>query len=118
MTENITRQLRHDFSDEELNEMRDNIADLIGEQGTVELEKKEVNKDFKNKLDDYKSRIKVLGMHLREKHAMHDVACSVVYNHPEKDVKTITRTDTNEQWMEPMSEADWNLFTQPNGEEE
>lgn len=118
MDNSIIRPLRHEFSEEELNEMRDNIADLVGEQTQVELEKKEVNKDFKTKLDDIKSRIKVLGLHLREKFSTHDVLCKVEYNQPEKNYMILTRTDTNEQWTEEMSANDWNLFNQPEKSEE
>jgi len=111
--ENITMPLRHDFSDDELDEMRDNLVELIGEQTTQKLEKKEVVKSYNDKLKDIESRVKVIAQHISDRYTDRDIACTVEYNSPERDVKTITRLDTNEQWMEPMTESDWNLFTQP-----
>jgi len=112
MTEEKSLPLKHWFSDDELNDMRDNIANLVQEQTKVELEKKEVTKDFADDLKSIKQRIKTVAMHLHDKYTEHDVMCTIEYHSPTKNVKTITRSDTNEQWMDDMTAADYNLFNQ------
>lgn len=59
-----------------------------------------------------KEQISTLSDKVASGYEMRDVQCLIDYHTPERDKKTLTRTDTGESWVEPMNETDHNLFTQ------
>lgn len=92
----ISRILRCDYSAEELDEKRDELANATIEIGRVEEQKASVNRQFKEKLDGLYSETAELAAQIKERHELRATECIVDLNKPNVGEKTIIRTDTGE----------------------
>ena len=112
MNQTEERNLRHNFSDQEIHDLAMKLANKNREATNVEEEKKAVNSEFKFKTDMLKAEINLLSTKISNGYEMREVDCEVRYHEPESGIKLLIRTDTGEAWTEKMTHEEWNLFNQ------
>jgi hypothetical protein len=101
----VERNLRVEFSDEELANKRDELATVIIGAHTVEEEKAIANKGYKEALEALYSRRDVLAHQIKAKGEHRPVQCAVDLNTPSTGIKRVTRMDTGELVEEvPMTD--------------
>lgn len=101
-TKNITRLLKYDFSDTQLEEMSTTVFENIDSVVKLKAEKKETNRDFSDRIKTLEQTNIEFGHLIQEGHEYRDIACEVEYNKPTDGKKTITRMDDHTQWVEDM----------------
>lgn len=115
--------LRHDYTQEEINQKGRKLAQLGAEKGALEDDKKASASDFKAKIDGKIAEMNILQTEINNGYGNCYVDCRTVMNDPNTGVKTVYRNDTNEiVRTESMSQSELQLdiFDQPvdNKEEE
>lgn len=105
-TELIQRQLKYNFTDNELLEKSEQLAGACTRLKEIEDEKKEVMSEYKHKVDEQSARISVLSCAIERKGETRMIDCEVEYNYPNKGVKTLTRMDNLEKIQEQMNHED------------
>jgi hypothetical protein len=113
-----TRPLRYEFSREEITELAIELANHNQELRRIEEEKKSVVSEYGSKINISKERISSLSDKVSSGYEVRDIECEVRYHEPAKGMKTLTRLDTGFSWKDKMTDYDFNLFTQYQGEEE
>ena len=104
------RTLKYEFTPEELLELGRDLSNKNQELRTLVDQKKSVVAEYGSRMTIANEQIGSLSDKVAAGYEMRDVICMVDYHHPERDMKTITRTDTEESWEEKMNETDHNLF--------
>lgn len=74
-TETIT--IRYDFTEEETAQKSKQLAIACSEKKQIEDQKKEVNSEFKYKLDSKDAEINLLSTHIQNGYEMRKVKCEV-----------------------------------------
>ena len=110
----INRMLRYEFSDDEIKEMGEDLSDQVMNFSRLDLEKKEQNKIWNKQLKEMMAEIKRTSKIIDDGWIEADTRCKVEFNTPRYGKKRITRTDTQESWIEDMEESEFNLFNQEN----
>jgi len=114
-TEN--RLLRYDFTPEELHDLSIELASKTIELKNITEEKKVVNKKFTNQINGIKGACDELSTQVSDGYELRPTECEVQFHKPEQGKKTIIRKDSNTvAAVEAMTDADWNLFNQPEQE--
>lgn len=106
------RTLKYEFTDLEMLELGRDLSIKSQELRNLEDQKKSVVSEFSSRMTIAKEQIGQLSDKVASGYEMRDVYCTVVYHVPETGKKIFTRTDTGEEWFEPMNDTDHNLFTQ------
>jgi len=104
------RTLKYEFTHEELLTLGRDLSIKNQELRTLEDQKKSVVSEFTSRMTIAKEQIGSLSDKLSAQYEMRDVICMIDYHTPERDMKTITRTDIGESWEEKMNDTDHNLF--------
>ena len=110
----ISRLLRYEFTDDEIKEMGEDLSDQVMNFSRLDLEKKEQNKIWNKQLKEMMAEIKRTSKIIDDGWIEADTRCKVEFNNPRYGKKRITRTDTQESWIEDMEESEFNLFNQEN----
>ena len=84
------------YTDAELAEKRDDLADTILEIGKVEDQKASANRGFKERLDGLYAESAKLSHQIKNRGESRSVDCAVEYNKPNIGEKTTIRLDTGE----------------------
>lgn len=113
-----TMMLNHEFSEDEIREMTENLTDQMIDVVKLEIEKKEATADFKRKLDQLKKQNNQLAMWLNKGEKEQEVAVEIYHNWPVTGRKTIIRMDTFEDWTEDMGPWDNTLDNNLPGEQD
>jgi hypothetical protein len=112
-TKKTTFILPVQFTPEELNERRDEIASAMLEYDRVEAQKKIAAKEYAAVLKTLRTDMSRLARQINRGGEERDVECTLTFHDPEPGFKTITRLDTGEVVrQEPMTddEKQENLF--------
>lgn len=112
------RSLRYTFTEDEAKELARELANKNQEQRQLEEQKKSVVAEYGSRMTVVKENISMLSDKVASGYEMRDIQCQVEYHTPERNKKTVTRSDNGEVWVEPMVEADFNLFNQWEAEQE
>lgn len=110
--QNVRRSLRYDFTETERQDLSLELANKNQELRTLEDQKKSVVSEYGSRITVTKEHINSLSDKVASGYEIRDVSCLVEYHAPKRDRKQFTRTDTEEQWDEPMNDTDYNLFNQ------
>src|SRR5687768_6257160 len=113
-----TRQLAHTFTPEERESMNKNLADQVLDVQKLEIEKKASNAGFKSKIDTLNTGNKRLAKWLHDGWMERETAVEIINHYPKDGQRTITRMDTNEQWVEDMNENTLDTLAEWDGGEE
>lgn len=112
-TQRVVLELAVKFTDEQISDFGKKLAEKIFELGKLEVDKKANADVFKGQIETVHSEITDLSGKINKGEEDMDIDCEVKYHFPAKDMKTVTRLDTNELVGEfAMVEEDFNLFTQ------
>lgn len=111
----VNRVLRYEFSDDEIKEMGEDLSDQVMNFSRLDLKKKEQNKIWNKELKEMMAEIKRTSKIIDDGWIEADTQCKVEYNNPKYGKKRITRTDTQESWIEDMEDGEFNLFNQQLG---
>lgn len=106
------RYLRYDFKAQEVVELSMKLANKTQELSSLEDEKSSIASQYKSKMDSLKSELGSLSNKVSSGYEMRKVDCTIRYHYPEQGKKTVTRTDTDEEFVEKMTNEEWNLFNQ------
>ena len=109
-----TLSLRHDFSENEINDIAHTLTDCLKSKGVIIVEKQQVNKRLNAEIKYWDKQIDDNSNLISEGFTHRDVACSVEFNKPVAGQKIITRLDTNDYWQEPMTMDEFDLFNNMN----
>ncbi|MDR2652296.1 MAG: hypothetical protein LBC68_08290, partial [Prevotellaceae bacterium] len=106
------RTLKYEFTPEEREAYAIALANKNQEFRQIEDNKKAVVSDYGSRLNICKEEINQLSDKVARGYEMRDTHCTIDYHAPERNKKLLTRTDTGESWIEPMTDTDHNLFNQ------
>lgn len=109
-----TLQLRHDFEEHEINEIAKLMTECHRKKIDVELNKKSATRQYNAEIKYWEREIDKNATLIENGFEDRDVSCEVIYNHPVSGQKTIRRLDTGEEWTEPMTIDEFDLFTAQN----
>lgn len=106
-----TQLLKCFFTEEEKVAMAGEMAKATVEKDSLQQALKEITAQYKAKVEERETIIKKAAQLIRDGYEYRDVECDVDFNIPERGMKTITRHDTNETFVEQMTmEEKANLF--------
>lgn len=106
------RLLSYRFTEDEIKELSLTLARKNQEAAEVDKAKKAITSEYKMKQDFIASEIALLSNKVSTGQTIRDVACAIDWHTPKSGEKTITRLDTQETWIERMTQSEWNLFNQ------
>lgn len=106
------RTLKYEFTPTEMLELGRDLSAKNQELRQIEEQKKSVVAEYGSRIAIAKEQISSLSDKVASGYEMRDVTVMIDYHWPERGKKTLTRTDTSEQWEEPMNDTDHNLFNQ------
>lgn len=92
----VTRILPCELSERELQERSDELANEVAKLREVEAEKREVMREFGDRIKAHDLVIDSLSKIVRDRSEEKEVPCLVVWNAPKRGMKQIIRLDTNE----------------------
>ena len=109
-TEKTRESCRHPLTTEQMVEAGKDLA-------TSQIELRQLDDDFKNVRDEWKSRISAVEARVTQQtgrisrgYDMKETECTVTFDTPEPNLKTCTRDDTGERvWVKPMTDNDRQL---------
>lgn len=108
----ISRDLEYHFTDEEKLDMSKQLASENQNKRKLEDQKKAVTSQYGSQIAEKQETINQLSDKLAAGYEFRRTECSVQWHTPDKNQKTITRSDTGESWTEKMNEYDHDLFNQ------
>lgn len=112
------RSLRYDFTAKEIHELSLQLAKKNKEVQQLEDEKKTVTSQLQARINSAKADVNVLSNQVSDGWEYRDIECEVIYHKPTQGKKTIIRRDLNRTTsVETMLEHEWDLFNQPDVEE-
>lgn len=106
------RSLKHVFTQKEMDELGNQLANKNQEKRRIEEEKKSVSSDYSSKLKLADEQINSLSDKVASGYEMRDIGCVIQYHEPDRGLKTITRSDTGESWQEGMTDTDHTIWNQ------
>lgn len=106
------RTLKYEFTPEEMLELGRDLSAKNQELRQIEEQKKSVVPEYGSRIAIAKEQISSLSDKVASGYEMRETTVMIDYHLPERGKKTLTRTDTGEQWVEPMNDTDHNLFNQ------
>lgn len=106
------RTLKYEFTPVEMLGLGQDLSAKNQELRQLEEQKKSVVAEFGSRIAVAKEQISSLSDKVASGYEMRETTVMIDYHLPERGKKTLTRTDTGEQWVEPMNDTDHNLFTQ------
>lgn len=106
------RTLKYEFTSDEMLELGRDLSAKNQELRQLEEQKKSVVAEFGSRIAVAKEQISSLSDKVASGYEMRETTVMIDYHLPERGKKTLTRTDTGEQWVEPMNDTDHNLFNQ------
>lgn len=119
MTTTTKRQLRYDFTASEIHDLSVQLANKTKELNAITEEKKSINSQYTAKVNEVKASCNKLSNQVSDGYELREIDCEVEYHKPEQGKKTFIRKDTNTvAAVEAMTDYDWNLFNQPEEEED
>jgi hypothetical protein len=110
----VKRALSYEFTQREKEELGRELANKNLQLSQQEASKRSVVASYGSQISQTKEDIAMLSNKLAAGYEIRDTVCEVQYHHPNRNIKTLLRTDTGETWTEPMSDVDFNLWTQFN----
>jgi hypothetical protein len=113
-TQTVKRALTYTFSQREKEELGKELANKNLQLAEHEAGKRSVVSSYASQITTDKENIAALSNKLASGYEIRETVCEVEYHTPEKNIKRLVRTDTNESWTEPMTDVDFNLWTQFN----
>ena len=108
-----TRPLICKLTDQEIQELGQELSEMVIEFTKKELEKKEVAKSYNDVLSNMMAMIKKRSYLIDRGEEERDISCRIDWNHPVAGKKRVVRQDSYESWVEDMKPDEMNLFTQP-----
>jgi c-di-AMP phosphodiesterase-like protein len=112
ITKNL--ELKHEFSEKEINEIAHDMTDCIVKKNEIEEEKRSVTRQLNGQIKFWDKQIQDRSILIQDGWEYRQTSCQVEYNKPVIGQKTITRLDTYEKWTEPMSVDEYDLFNTNN----
>lgn len=106
------RTLKYEFSYGEMLDLGRDLSAKNQELRQLEEQKKSVVAEFGSRIAVAKEQISSLSDKVASGYEMRETTCMIDYHVPVRGKKTMTRSDTNESWVEPMNDTDHNLFNQ------
>ena len=106
------RTLKYEFTSDEMLELGRDLSAKNQELRQIEEQKKSVVAEYGSRIAIAKEQISSLSDKVASGYALRETTVMIDYHLPERGKKTLTRTDTGEQWVEPMNDTDHNLFNQ------
>lgn len=91
---NEKRHLAHDFTDDELRSLGDELANETMNLQNLESEKKSVVSQYKSKADEIKAKIQTISANIAARREFRWTDCEVRFNEPRTGKKTVVRMDT------------------------
>lgn len=102
-----TRELECKITEKERKEITQRLCEKINEQSQVLEEKKQVNSEFKMRLQEIENVIHNSSTAVLTGYERRPVECKVLLNEPEDGKKTIIRKDTGEEYtVEDMTQEE------------
>lgn len=98
-----TLNLKHDFSNDEINDIAKEMSAHLNTKVALEIEKSQAMKGYSSQIKYWDKKINQLNELITNEFEYRDISCEVKYNDPVVGQKTIIRQDNYEQWQEPMS---------------
>jgi len=120
-TKMVKQYLACKFTEEEKLALSQEMAQAKIKQDDLERALKEINAQYKSDITSQQNVISRSAQKIHDGYEYRDVDCEVEYNFPERGMKTITRLDTGETFVETMTYEEKNdLFinTEDKDEEE
>jgi hypothetical protein len=108
----IKKVLTYEFTTDEKKELGKELANKNLQLAGEEASKRSVTASYASRISSIKEDITALSNKLASGYEMREVICEVEYHVPEKNIKQLRRIDNGEIWTEPMSDIDFNLWTQ------
>lgn len=90
---NEKRHLAHDFTDDELRSLGDELANETMNLQNLESEKKSVVSQYKSKADEIKAKIQTISANIAARREFRWTDCEVRFNEPKTGKKTVVRLD-------------------------
>lgn len=109
-----TRELKCILSDEEINDRAKDMSQKNQERIDTEIEKKAVVKSFNQAIKNLQRIIDADARVINDGFEYREIECDIEMNTPVAGTKTITRNDTGKSWEEPMTDEEFNLFSDHN----
>ena len=106
------KTLKYLFSDREKLILAGELANKQQELRQLEDQKKSINSEYASRINIAREHININADKLASGYEMREIDCKVQYHTPEQNKKLLLRLDTMEEWIEPMTDYDYNLFTQ------
>jgi hypothetical protein len=110
----VKRALSYTFTQREKEELGRELANKNLQLTQQEASKRSVMASYGSQISQTKEDISALSNKLAAGYEIRDTVCEVSYHKPDRNLKTLMRTDTGELWTEPMTDVDFNLWTQFN----
>ena len=103
----VTEYLKYKFSEKELREKSEKLAQDCREKRETEEAKKQITSDLKAKIDAFDASISQISNHINSGYEFRYIECDVHLNDPDPGFKSIVRKDTFEVVkVEPMTAAE------------
>lgn len=110
------RQLRYDFTAVEIHDLSIELANKTKELSSITEEKKSINSQFTARINEVKASTNKLSNQVSDGFEYREIDCEIQFNQPTQGKKTYIRRDSNTVVaVEAMTDYDWNLFNQPEG---
>ena len=116
----ITQMMKCLLTDPEKVALAQELARAVHDRDDQEARMKEFCAQCKSEIARFQNVIQRATMMIHDGYEYRKVSCEVSYNVPERGMKTVTRTDTGETDVEPMTmqeKADLFCNTEESGEE-
>lgn len=103
-------ELPYKFTDEEINQLGRDLAEMNEEYSSIEEEKKRYAQEYKTKLDNLQGKIDNVSKMIIDGEIQRMTKCIVKLNDPVVGKKTLYRQDTGEvAAIQPMHESELQL---------
>lgn len=110
--ETCQRNLEYYFTDDEKMQMSQQLAVETQNKRRLEDQKKAVTSQYGSQINEKAESINSLSDKIAAGYEYRNIECTVQWHTPTKNKKLITRSDTDESFIENMTEYDHNLFNQ------
>lgn len=113
------RALRYDFTAKETHDLSIQLANETRKLAAIEEEKSSIASQYAAKVKESKATCNKLSNLVADGYELRDIECEIQYHKPQQGKKTIIRKDSNKVTaIEAMTEWEWNLFNQPQDEDD
>src|SRR5690349_20863161 len=112
------RTLKYVFTASEIHYLSLQLAGKNKEKMAIEEEKSSISAQYGAKVKEVTATINKLSNQVTDGYELREVDGEIEYHKPAQGKKTFTRKDNGEKIIEKMEDWEWNLFNQPEEEEE